>query len=234
MDAGHQNEEEFKSLFFFGYFWLKGDKMSRYLGPVCKLCRREGEKLYIKGERCYSSKCPFERRSYSPGQHGRRSSRFSDFGQQLREKQKAKRTYGLLERQFRKYFVKAERQKGVTGDNLFRLLESRLDNVVYRLGFASSRKDARQLISHKHILVNDKRVNIPSYQVKAGDQIKVRQKSTELDRIVKALEAVEQRGVPEWLETDVDNRVGIVHALPTKEQIATTIQDQLIIEHYSR
>jgi len=208
--------------------------MSRYLGPVCKLCRREGEKLYLKGERCYSSKCAFERRSYSPGQHGRRPSRFSDYGLQLREKQKAKRTYGLLEKQFKGYFRKAERGKGITGENLFRMLEARLDNVVYRLGFAKSRKDARQLVSHNHILVNDKRVNIPSYQVKAEDRIKVRDKSHNLDRIVDALEAVEQRGAPEWLEVDADKRIGIVHALPTRDQIQTTIQEQLIIEHYSR
>lgn len=208
--------------------------MSRYLGAVCKLCRREGEKLYIKGEKCYSSKCPYERRSYSPGQHGRRSSRFSDYGLQLREKQKAKRTYGLLEKQFKRYFVKAEQQKGVTGENLFRILEGRLDNIVYRLGFAASRKAARQLVSHNHFLVNDKRTNIPSYQVKAGDQIKVREKSQNLKKILTALETAEQRGIPEWLEVNVDNKTGKVHALPTRDQIKTTIQEQLIIEHYSR
>lgn len=208
--------------------------MSRYLGPVCKLCRREGEKLYLKGEKCYSSKCPFEKRSYSPGEHGRRSSRFSEFGLQLREKQKAKRIYGLQERQFKRYFKKAERQRGVTGENLFRMLETRLDSIVYRLGFASSRKEARQLVLHKHILVNDKRVNIPSYQVKAGDQIKVRDKSSNMDRIVNALEAAEQRGIPEWLEVDTEKKVGVVHALPTREQIPVKVQDQLIIEHYSR
>lgn len=208
--------------------------MSRYLGPVCKLCRREGEKLYLKGERCYSNKCPFDRRSYSPGEHGRRSSRFSDFGLQLRETQKAKRTYGMLERQFKRYFKNAEQEKGVTGENLFRMLEARLDNVVYRLGFATSRRDARQLVSHNHILVNNKRVNIPSYQVKVGDQVKVREKDHNLNRIVNALEAAEQRGVPEWLESDADKWIGTVHALPTRDQIQTTIQEQLIIEHYSR
>lgn len=208
--------------------------MSRYLGPVCKLCRREGEKLYLKGEKCYSSKCPYDKRSYSPGEHGRRSSRFSEYGLQLREKQKAKRIYGLLERQFKGYFKKAERQKGVTGENLFRMLEARLDNIVYRLGFAASRRDARQLVSHKHILVNDKRVNIPSYQVKAGDQIKVRERSRELDRIIDALEAAAQRGISKWLEVDADERAGIVHALPTRDQIPVKVQDQLIIEHYSR
>lgn len=208
--------------------------MSRYLGPVCKLCRREGEKLYLKGEKCYSSKCPFDKRSYSPGEHGRRPSRFSDYGLQLREKQKAKRIYGLMEKQFKRYFKSAERQKGVTGENLFRMLETRLDNIVYRLGFAVSRKDARQLVSHNHVLVNDERVNIPSYQVKTGDQIKVKEKSHDLDRIVTALEAAERRETPEWLEVDVDKRIGIVHALPTRDQIQTTIQDQLIIEHYSR
>ena len=207
--------------------------MSRY-GAVCKFCRREGEKLYLKGERCYSSKCSFVRRSYSPGQHGRRSSRFSDYGRQLREKQKAKRTYGLRESQFKKYFRKSERGKGVTGENLFRMLEARLDNIVHRLGFAVSRKDARQLVSHNHILVNDKRVNIPSYQVKAGDEIKVREKSRDLDRIVKALESAGQRGVPEWLKLNPDKRIGEVRDLPARDQIQTTIQEQLIIEHYSR
>lgn len=208
--------------------------MSRYLGAVCKLCRREGEKLFIKGEKCHSSKCPYDRRSYSPGQHGRRSSRFSDYGLQLREKQKAKRTYGLLEKQFKRYFVKAEQQKGVTGENLFRMLEARLDNIVYRLGFAVSRKAARQLVSHKHFLVNDKRTNIPSYQVKAGDQIKIREKSQNLKKILTALETSEQRGIPEWLEVDVDKKIGNIHALPTRDQIQTTIKEQLIIEHYSR
>jgi len=208
--------------------------MSRYLGAVCKLCRREGEKLYIKGEKCYKSKCPFDRRSYSPGQHGRRSSRFSDYGLQLREKQKAKRIYGVLEKQFKRYFVKAEQQKGVTGENLFRILESRLDNIVYRLGFASSRRQARQLVSHNHILVNDKRVNIPSYQVKSGDQVKVIEKSHNISTILNSLETAEQRGIPEWLGLDIDKKSGIVNALPTRAQIKISIQDQLIIEHYSR
>jgi len=228
MGADRQNVEEFNNCQF------KGEEMSRYLGAVCKLCRREGEKLYIKGKKCYSSKCPYERRSYSPGQHGRRSSRFSDYGLQLREKQKAKRTYGLLEKQFKRYFVKAEQQKGVTGENLFRLLETRLDNIVYRLGFAVSRREARQLVSHKHFLVNNKRTNIPSYQVKAGDQIKLIEKSQNFKKILTALETAEQRGIPEWLEVNVDNKTGNVHALPTKDQIQTTIQEQLIIEHYSR
>jgi small subunit ribosomal protein S4 len=199
------------------------------------LCRREGEKLFLKGGRCYSDKCAIERRNIPPGERHRKSStKYSDYGRQLRQKQKAKRTYGVFEKQFKRYFQNAERQKGITGENLLRMLESRLDNVVYRLGFASSHSEARQLVCHKHFLVNGKGVNIPSYLVKAGDVILVREKSQQMAAIQRALEAAQQRGVPEWLELDIERKQGVVNATPTREQIPTTIQEQLIVELYSR
>ena len=210
--------------------------MSRYLGSVCKLCRREGEKLFLKGRRCLGSKCSFERRSYPPGDHGQKSPTRvrSEFRRQLRTKQKAKRTYGVYEKQFRNYYFKAARQTGITGENLIALLERRLDNVVYRLGFATSRKQARQLVKHNHFTVNGKRVNIPSYLVDAGDVITPREKSRENITIQEALEFSKQRGASEWLEIDSDRPEGRVQGVPVVEQIAVELDTQLIIELYSK
>jgi len=208
--------------------------MSRYLGPVCKLCRREGEKLFLKGQRCNSPKCSFERRGYPPGQHGQKLPKVKDYGRQLREKQKAKRTYGLLEKQFKNYYAEAERQTGVSGDNLIVRLERRLDNVAYRLGFANSRAQARQLVRHNHFLVNGKRVNIPSYLVKVGDVIQTQEKSRELAIVQEALERSQHRGAPDWLELNTDKQEGVVRALPNGEQVAANIQTQLIVELYSK
>ncbi len=209
--------------------------MGRYLGSVCKLCRREGEKLFLKGRRCYTPKCSFERRSYPPGQHGQRSFRGKDdYRRQLRAKQKAKRTYGVLEKQFKNYYLKAVQQKGGTGENLLVLLERRLDNIVYRFGFANSRPQARQLVKHNHFLVNGKRVNIPSYLVRVGDVIQPREKSRELAVIQEALEQVQQRRIPEWLELDTDKQEGVAQALPDANQVAADIQTQLIVELYSK
>lgn len=208
--------------------------MSRYLGPVCKLCRREGEKLFLKGQRCNSPKCSFERRGYPPGQHGQRQPKVKDYGRQLREKQKAKRIYGLLEKQFKNYYAEAEHQTGVSGDNLLVRLERRLDNVAYRLGFANSRAQARQLVRHNHFLVNGKRVNIPSYLVKVGDVIQTQEKSRELAIVQEALERSQHRGAPDWLELNMDKQEGVVRALPNVEQVAANIQTQLIVELYSK
>jgi len=208
--------------------------MSRYLGPVCKLCRREGEKLFLKGQRCNSPKCSFERRGYPPGQHGQKLPKVKDYGRQLREKQKAKRIYGLLEKQFKNYYAEAERQTGVSGDNLIVRLERRLDNVAYRLGFANSRAQARQLVRHNHFLVNGKRVNIPSYLVKVGDVIQTQEKSRELAIVQEALERSQHRGAPDWLELNTDKQEGVVRALPNGEQVAANIQTQLIVELYSK
>jgi len=208
--------------------------MSKYLGPVCKLCRREGMKLFLKGQRCFTDKCAFERRAYPPGEHGRRSSKLSPYGIQLREKQKVKRLYGVLERQFKKYFRMAERQRGITGENLLRILESRLDNVVYRMGFASSRREARQLVHHGHFTVNGRRVDIPSYLVRAGDVIEVAPKSKQVERILNAIDMAQQRGVPEWIDVDYDQMKGTIRALPTRDQIFEDIQEQLIVEFYSK
>ena len=210
--------------------------MGRYLGPRCRLCRREGMKLFLKGERCYTDKCSFERRSYPPGQHGQAQVRakMSDYGIRLREKQKVKRMYGLSEKQFRRYFDEADRLKGLTGTNLLVLLERRLDNVVYRLGFASSRRQARQLVRHGHILVNGRKVNIPSFLVKVGDVIEVREKSRQNPFVKESLEGVARRGVPQWLELDPDGFKGVIQALPVREDITLPIQEQLIVEFYSR
>ena len=208
--------------------------MSRYLGPVCKLCRREGEKLFLKGQRCNSPKCSFERRGYPPGQHGQKLPKVKDYGRQLREKQKAKRIYGLLEKQFKNYYVEAEHQTGVSGDNLMVRLERRLDNVAYRLGFANSRAQARQLVRHNHFLVNGKRVNIPSYLVKVGDVIQTQEKSRELAIVQEALERSQHRGAPDWLELNTDKQEGVVRALPNGEQVAANVQTQLIVELYSK
>jgi small subunit ribosomal protein S4 len=192
-------------------------------------------KLFLKGDRCYGDKCAFERRPYPPGQHGqRRGGKLSDYRLQLREKQKVKRIYGVLEKQFRRYYYHAEKQKGITGTSLLILLECRLDNVVYRMGFASSRKQARQLIRHNHFMVNDKKVNIPSYQVKIGDVIQAREGSRKVPSISEALETVVRRGIPDWIEMDKENFRGTLKALPSREDLTMPIQEQLIVELYSK
>jgi len=208
--------------------------LARYTGPRCRLCRREGTKLFLKGDRCYSDKCAFERRSYAPGQHGQARIKVSDYGIRLREKQRVRRMYGIQEKQFRRYFDWADRQKGVTGTNLLVLLERRLDNVVYRLGFADSRAQARQLVIHRHFLVNGKMVNIPSYLVKVGDVIEVAEKSKEILPIKTAQEALARRGVPEWLELDAEKLKGTVKSFPERSHITMPIQEQLIVEFYSK
>jgi small subunit ribosomal protein S4 len=191
-------------------------------------------KMFLKGERCYTDKCAFERRQYAPGQHGQRRGKHSDYGEQLREKQKVKRIYGTLEKQFRNYFREAAQKKGVTGENLLTFLESRLDNIVYRFGFASSRNEARQLIRHGHLLVNDRKVNIPSYLVKPNDIIQLREKSQKVERIKEALEVGSRRGIPQWLELDKENFKGRVASLPAREEITMPIREQLVVELYSR
>ena len=209
--------------------------MARNKESVCRLCRREGLKLFLKGERCYTDKCAFERRGYPPGQHGQGRIKFSDYGIQLREKQKVKRIYGVSERQFRNYFEKADRQKGITGTNLLLLLERRLDNTVYRLGFTTSRQEARQLAGHGHVLVNGIKVNIPSYLVKPNDVIEIKGKSQGMERIKDSLEGVARKGVPSWLELKKDQRKGIVKGWPIREELTTPpIQEQLIVELYSK
>jgi len=208
--------------------------LARYTGPRCRLCRREGTKLFLKGDRCYSDRCAFERRSYAPGQHGQARIKVSDYGIRLREKQRVRRMYGIQEKQFRRYFDWADRQKGVTGTNLLVLLERRLDNVVYRLGFADSRAQARQLVTHRHFLVNGKMVNIPSYLVKVGDVIEVAEKSKEILPIKTAQEALARRGVPEWLELDAEKLKGTVKSFPERSHITMPIQEQLIVEFYSK
>jgi len=208
--------------------------LARYRESVCKLCRREGIKLFLKGDRCYSDKCAFERRDYAPGEHGHRRQKFTDYGVQLREKQKLRRIYGLLERQFRGYFARADRQKGITGTNLLLLLERRLDNMVFRLGFASSRNEARQLVLHNHFTVNGKKVNIPSYLVEVGDIIEVREKSRNIARIREAMETVVRRGIPAWLELDKENFRGVVKALPAREDLTMPVQEHLVVELYSK
>ena len=208
--------------------------MARYTKSVCRLCRRENLKLFLKGERCYTEKCGIDRRNYPPGQHGQNRRKFSDYGAQLREKQKVKRLYGILENQFRNIFKEADRQKGITGEILLSLLERRLDNAVYRLGFANSRNEARQLVMHSHFLVNQTKVNIPSYLVKPGDVIQLREKSKKVVRILEALEGVARRGVPQWLELDKEQLKGSVKGLPTREDITIPIQEKLIVELYSK
>ncbi|EYE87722.1 30S ribosomal protein S4 [Fervidicella metallireducens AeB] len=206
--------------------------MARYTGPSCKLCRREGVKLYLKGDRCYTDKCAITRRNYAPGQHGQNKKKLTNYGLQLREKQKAKRIYGVLETQFRAYYEEADRQKGITGENLLRILETRLDNVVFRLGFASSRVEARQLVRHNHFTVNGQRVNIPSYQVSVGDVIAVKEKSRTSNKF-KALAEV-ATNVPKWLVTDKDKMEGKVVALPQREDIEIPVNETLIVELYSK
>ena len=209
--------------------------MARYIGPVCRLCRREGMKLFLKGERCYGEKCAIEKRNVPPGQHGRaRKAKMVGYGVQLREKQKVKRTYGVLENQFRRYFEAADRQKGITGDLLLQMLERRLDNVVYRLGFATSRAQARQLVRHGHFTVNGKKVDIPSYAVRQGDTVAVRGTSVQNPIIQHAMEEVKGRGIPEWLSLDSGTSAGRVSQLPTREQINLPVQEQLIVELYSK
>ena len=208
--------------------------MARYIESVCRLCRRENLKLYLKGDRCYSDKCAIERRSYPPGQHGQGRAKFSNYGVQLREKQKVKRMYGLMERQFRNFFTKAERQKGITGTNLLLLLERRLDNLVYRLGFANSRSEARQLVRHSHFTVNGKKVNIPSYLVKVGESIELREKSRKISKVGESLEAVARRGIPSWLELEKEQFRGRLVSLPAREDLTMPIKEQLIVELYSK
>lgn len=207
--------------------------MAKYTGPVCKLCRREGQKLFLKGERCYF-KCAFERRDYAPGEHGQIREKQKDYGLRLREKQKIRRIYGILERQFRRYFELSERQKGVTGENLLRILESRLDNMVYRSGFASSRSEARQLVLHNHFTINGRKVNIPSYLTKMDDVIQVKEKSKGIDKIETAMKAAQQRGVPEWLEINQEEMKAVIKSLPVPDQIPEDIQEQLVVELYSK
>ena len=208
--------------------------MARNLDPKCRQCRREGEKLFLKGEKCFTDKCAIERRSYAPGQHGQKNVRISDFGRQLREKQKIRRIYGVLERQFRKGYKEAARRKGVTGENLLQGLESRLDSVVYRMGFGASRTEARQVVRHNAILVNGKRVNIPSYQVRAGDVIEVAEKSKAQLRVKAAAEAAESRGFPEWIEVDIKELKGTFKALPQRSELPATINESMVVELYSK
>lgn len=208
--------------------------MARYTEASCRLCRREGEKLFLKGERCYTNKCAISRRAYAPGQHGQNKKKLSEYGLQLREKQKARRFYGVLESQFRKYFEIANRKKGVTGENLLQLLESRLDNVVYRMGFGTTRAEARQLVTHGHFDVNGKRLNIPSYLVKVGDTISVREDSKKSPRFKEILEVTGSKVVPKWLEVDQENLKGKVVALPSREDIDLNVQEHLIVELYSK
>jgi small subunit ribosomal protein S4 len=208
--------------------------LARYREAVCRLCRREGVELYLKGDRCFTDKCAIKRRGYPPGQHGQRRPKHSDYGVQLREKQKAKRIYGLLERQFRNYFEKADRMKGKTGDNLLILLERRLDSVVYKLGFGQTRRETRQIVRHGHFLVNGRKVNIPSFLVRSGDTVELREKSRKIPNINEALDAVVRKGIPPWLELDRDNFRGSVKILPTRADIQEPIQEQLIVELYSK
>lgn len=208
--------------------------MARYTGPVCRLCRREGMKLYLKGDRCYTEKCAVNKRNYPPGQKAQGRRKVTEYGLQLREKQRARRIYGMLERQFRRYFDVAERQQGITGENLLRMLERRLDNVVYRLGFAQSRSEARQFVRHGHFTVNGKKVNIPSYLIRIGDEIAVAEKDKELPLFAGIAEMAAQNTPPSWLEVDFEKMQGRVLGLPAREDIDVPIQEHLIVELYSR
>jgi len=209
--------------------------MARYIGPVCRLCRREGMKLFLKGERCYTEKCAIEKRNLPPGQHGKlRKAKLVGYGLQLREKQKVKRIYGVLENQFRRYFEMADRTRGITGETLLQLLERRFDNVVYRLGLATSRAQARQLVRHGHFLINGKKVDIPSYSLRAGDLVAVRASSQKNPTIAHAIEEVKGRGIPGWLTFDAGEQAGKILSLPTREQINLPVQEQLIVELYSK
>jgi small subunit ribosomal protein S4 len=209
--------------------------LARYTGSVCRICRRENLKLFLKGDRCYGDKCAFDRRGYAPGEHGqRRRGKLSDYGIQLREKQKVKRMYGLSEKQFRLCFQAADRQKGITGSNLLVMLERRLDNVVYRLGFVNSRTQGRHFVRHNHFLVNGNKVNIPSYLIKVGDEITVVEKSQKVQAIGDAVETVVRRGLPQWLDLEKDKMKGTVKSLPVREDLTTPMQEQLIVELYSK
>jgi len=208
--------------------------MARYIGAKCRQCRREGEKLFLKGEKCFTSKCAFEKRAFPPGQHGQRRTRLSDYAKQLREKQKLRRIYGLLEGQFRGYYEKADRRRGATGENLLKLLEGRLDNVVYRMGFAVSRGEARQLVRHKAIEVNGRKVTIPSYQVKPNDVVKVCEGSKSQLRISTAMEFAQQRGVSDWLDVDSGDKQGVFKTSPERSDLSADINEHLIVELYSK
>ncbi len=208
--------------------------MARYCGSVCRICRRENQKLFLKGDRCYSEKCAFERRGYPPGQHGQGRIKFSEYGLQLREKQKIKKMYGLLEKQFRLMFDKADRMKGVTGNNMLSNLERRLDNVAYRAGFANSRTEARQIVRHGHLTINGKKVNIPSYLVAKGDQVAVGEKSKGVVRIQGALEGVKRREIPQWLELDSGAMLARVRDIPSRDDITAPMQERLMVELYSK
>lgn len=208
--------------------------MARYTGPSCRLCRREGEKLFLKGDRCFGDKCAMEKRPYPPGQAGKKRPRESEYRIQLREKQKTKRIYGMLEKQFRSYYEEANRQDGITGENLLRMLETRLDNVVFRLGFAKSRNEARQIVRHGHITVNGKRVDIPSFRVKEGDLVAVGPKAKDLLVIKAAIISNERSTVPGWLEVDIEKLQGSVISLPVRDQIDLTVKENLIVELYSK
>ncbi|MDY6861385.1 MAG: 30S ribosomal protein S4 [Thermodesulfobacteriota bacterium] len=208
--------------------------MARYTKSQCRICRRENAKLFLKGDRCYSDKCSFDRRSYAPGHHGKRRTKYSDYGLQLREKQKVKRIYGVLEKQFRRYFEKADQMRGITGENLLILLERRLDNIIYRLGFAQTRNQARQLVNHGHFLVNNRKIDLPSYLVKIGENIELKERSRKIPNITEAIETVERRGIPSWMELDKNNFQGRVLNYPQRTDLIMPIQEQLVVELYSK
>jgi len=208
--------------------------MARYIGPVCRRCRREGEKLFIKGEKCNKNSCPINKRPFAPGQHGTSRRKLSNYGLQLREKQKAKRIYGLMESQFRKYYDMASRMKGITGENMLRLLEMRLDNAMYRLGYGRSRTEARQIVRHNLVTVNGKKVNIPSYQLKVGDVIEIREKSRGIQRFKDVLDVTASRIIPEWLSAEHEHLRGTITSVPTREQITVPVSETLIVEFYSK
>jgi small subunit ribosomal protein S4 len=208
--------------------------VARYIGPVCRQCRREGGKLFLKGEKCFTDKCPIEKRAYPPGQHGQRRSRPSDYGTQLREKQKLRRIYGVLEKQFLAYYKEADRRKGSTGSNLLQLLEVRLDNVVFRMGFGASRNEARQLVRHNHVLVNGKRVNIPSYQVKPSDVISLTGAAKSQLRVKASVEAAEQRGLPDWVDVDLNKMEGVFKMIPERSDLSSEINEAHVIALYSK
>ncbi|MBF0625041.1 MAG: 30S ribosomal protein S4 [Magnetococcales bacterium] len=208
--------------------------MARYLGSKCRICRREATKLFLKGEKCYSDKCAIERRNYVPGQHGQRRRKVSDYGVHLREKQKIKRTYGLLEKQFHNLFENAERKRGITGETLLALLERRLDNVVFRMGFSASRSEARQIVSHKQILVNGRTVNIPSYLLRPGDKVSIAPRGRDHLRIKAAMDHAKTRGLPSWLELDMDKLAGVFQQIPDRSDLPTDFNENLIVELYSK
>lgn len=208
--------------------------MARYIGSVCRLCRREGGKLFLKGEKCFTDKCPVEKRAYPPGQHGQRRTRVSDYGTQLREKQKLRRIYGVMEKQFASYYKEADRRKGSTGENLLQILEARLDNIVYRMGFGISRSESRQLVRHNGVLVNGQRGNIPALQVRPDYVVELTERARKQLRVKAALEAAEQRGVPEWLEVDLKVAKGVVKARPLREELSADVNEALVIALYSK